>query len=120
MKLIAPQRGDGAAPDANIGAMPTHTETLRGSGPLLGGGVPLGPRDARRIPAQRREPEPDSPVRTPFQRDRDRIVHSKAFRRLKHKTQVFVAPEGDHYRTRLTHTLEACGDLAHGRARAAA
>ncbi|MGH2957175.1 MAG: deoxyguanosinetriphosphate triphosphohydrolase [Solirubrobacterales bacterium] len=59
-------------------------------------------------PAQRRVPEPDSPVRTPFQRDRDRIVHSKAFRRLKHKTQVFVAPEGDHYRTRLTHTLEAC------------
>ena len=57
----------------------------------------------------RREPEADSPVRTPFQRDRDRIVHSKAFRRLKHKTQVFIAPEGDHYRTRLTHTLEACG-----------
>ncbi len=63
----------------------------------------------RSYPASRCVPEPDSPLRTPFQRDRDRIVHSKAFRRLKHKTQVFVAPEGDHYRTRLTHTLEACG-----------
>src|SRR5687767_5490385 len=59
-------------------------------------------------PALRREPEPDSPLRTPFQRDRDRIVHAKAFRRLKHKTQVFIAPEGDHYRTRLTHTFETC------------
>ena len=57
-------------------------------------------------PAARAVPEDDSGLRTPFQRDRDRIVHSKAFRRLKHKTQVFVAPEGDHYRTRLTHTLE--------------
>src|SRR5438067_10570270 len=46
------------------------------------------------------------PLRTAFQRDRDRIVHAKSFRRLKHKTQVFIAPEGDHYRVRLTHTLE--------------
>lgn len=51
-------------------------------------------------------PEPESPTRTPFQRDRDRIIHSTAFRRLKHKTQVFIAHEGDHYRTRLTHTIE--------------
>ena len=72
-------------------------------------GAFLSPLATPSYPAQRREPEADSPVRTPFQRDRDRIVHSKAFRRLKHKTQVFVAPEGDHYRTRLTHTLEACG-----------
>ena len=51
-------------------------------------------------------PEEEDSLRTPFQRDRDRIVHCKAFRRLKHKTQVFLSPEGDHYRTRLTHTLE--------------
>jgi dGTPase len=50
--------------------------------------------------------EPQDPIRPVFQRDRDRIIHSKAFRRLKHKTQVFFAPTGDHYRTRLTHTLE--------------
>ena len=51
-------------------------------------------------------PEPESDVRTPFQRDRDRIVHSKPFRRLKGKTQVFIDPAGDHFRTRMTHTLE--------------
>lgn len=54
----------------------------------------------------RMQPEPECDVRTCFQRDVDRVTHSKAFRRLKHKTQVFLLPEGDHYRTRLTHTLE--------------
>ncbi|MGH3031542.1 MAG: deoxyguanosinetriphosphate triphosphohydrolase [Gaiellaceae bacterium] len=55
------------------------------------------------------EEEEECRLRTPFQRDRDRIVHCKAFRRLKHKTQVFIDPKGDHYRTRLTHTLETAG-----------
>lgn len=54
----------------------------------------------------RRVPEKEGEIRTAFQRDRDRIIHSKSFRRLKHKTQVFLAPQGDHYRTRLTHVLE--------------
>ncbi len=54
----------------------------------------------------RLRPEKECEIRTCFERDRDRIIHSKAFRRLKHKTQVFLAPKGDHYRTRLTHTLE--------------
>jgi dGTPase len=62
-------------------------------------------------------PEEECRLRTPFQRDRDRIVHSKAFRRLRLKTQVFVDPEGDHFRTRLTHTLETTG-IARGVARA--
>ena len=66
----------------------------------------LSPRAMPSYPARRLKPEPDCGLRTPFQRDRDRIVHCKAFRRLKHKTQVFVLPSGDHYRTRLTHTLE--------------
>ena len=56
--------------------------------------------------AGRPRPEPECEVRTCFQRDIDRIIHCKSFRRLKHKTQVFLQPEGDHYRTRLTHTLE--------------
>jgi dGTPase len=66
----------------------------------------LSPLATRSYPPVRARPETDCGLRTPFQRDRDRIVHCKAFRRLKHKTQVFVAPLGDHYRTRLTHTLE--------------
>jgi dGTPase len=77
----------------------------------------LWERGVPSYPAMRPRPEPDAALRTPFQRDRDRIVHSKAFRRLKHKTQVFIAPEGDHYRTRLTHTLETCG-IARGVSRA--
>jgi len=67
----------------------------------------LAPQAAKSAASRGRlRPEPEDDVRPAFQRDRDRIVHCKAFRRLKHKTQVFFAPAGDHYRTRLTHTLE--------------
>ncbi|HSL22338.1 MAG TPA: deoxyguanosinetriphosphate triphosphohydrolase [Vicinamibacterales bacterium] len=67
----------------------------------------LAPQAAKSAESRGRvRAEPEDPIRPVFQRDRDRIIHCKAFRRLKHKTQVFLAPRGDHYRTRLTHTLE--------------
>lgn len=67
----------------------------------------LAPNASKSVDSKGRiRPEQKCPIRTDYQRDRDRIIHSKAFRRLKHKTQVFIAPEEDHYRTRLTHTLE--------------
>src|SRR5688500_11481747 len=67
--------------------------------------APYGMRSARS--RGRRFPEPEHPLRTRYQRDRDRVVHSSSFRRLEYKTQVFVNHEGDNYRTRLTHSLEA-------------
>src|SRR5512141_768597 len=67
----------------------------------------LSPFAARSMASRGRlRPEDPCPIRTAFQRDRDRILHSKAFRRLKHKTQVFINPDGDHFLTRLTHTLQ--------------
>jgi dGTPase len=67
----------------------------------------LAPQAAKSVHTRGRlYPEPEDDIRPAFQRDRDRIIHCKAFRRLKHKTQVFFAPRGDHYRTRLTHSLE--------------
>src|ERR1041385_6396156 len=67
----------------------------------------LAPRAAKSADSRGRDrEEPEDDLRPSYQRDSDRIIHCKAFRRLKHKTQVFLAPEGDHYRTRLTHVLE--------------
>ena len=82
------------------------TESIREQTQKFEDGI-LSPHAARSsAPTGRARPEEECDIRTPFQRDRDRILHSKAFRRLKGKTQVFLSPAGDHYRTRLTHTLE--------------
>ena len=79
----------------------------------------LSPLPARSFATRGRElAEEECEVRTPFQRDRDRIVHSKPFRRLEGKTQVFIDPAGDHYRTRTTHTLETTAILSRRRPRA--
>lgn len=83
-QFLARSRADRLAEEARLSPAATRTADARG----------------------RAVPEPDDPYRTPFERDRDRILHSKAFRRLKHKTQVFLNPEGDHFVTRLTHALQ--------------
>src|SRR5881398_4194836 len=82
--------------------MPSRTEFEAREAAMLAP-YAMRSRDSR----GRRHPEPEHPYRMAFQRDRDRIIHCSAFRRLEYKTQVFVNHEGDYYRTRLTHTMEA-------------
>ena len=95
----------------DIGPSPKAFNAPRGHGmQLLSGGLASYAADASHSRG-RLYPESNSPTRSEFQRDRDRIIHSTAFRRLAHKTQVFVPHEGDHYRTRLTHTIEV-GQIA--------
>lgn len=91
----------GAAPERKGEAMTVREETQRLEQEMLSPYAALSAHTKGR-----KRPEEECELRTPYQRDRDRIIHCKSFRRLKHKTQVFLSPEGDHYRTRLTHTLE--------------
>jgi len=94
-----------AAPTHSTPSQPSHADSVLDR--LLEREESLSPHATRSVNSAGRDiPEPPSPVRTDFQRDRDRILHTNAFRRLKHKTQVFIAPLGDHFSTRLTHTLE--------------
>jgi dGTPase len=79
----------------NLGAMPADFQQTPSKAPY-----------AVQSSRGRLHPEAEDPIRTPWQRDRDRIIHSRAFRRLQYKTQVFVFHEGDHFRTRLTHSIE--------------
>src|SRR5215207_2156222 len=84
---------------------PRRTQGVRSQGPSVGFGHDPSAWAVEHSVGRPR-PEPPDGVRNDFQRDRDRIIHAKAFRRLMHKTQVFISPDGDHFRTRLTHTLE--------------
>ena len=85
----------------------TEPQSHRQNAPGLAFPAPLAPYAVHAQETRGRlHPEPESAIRTVFQRDRDRVIHAVAFRRLKHKTQVFISHEGDHYRTRLTHSLE--------------
>ncbi|NJK81911.1 MAG: deoxyguanosinetriphosphate triphosphohydrolase [Chloroflexaceae bacterium] len=85
--------------------MPVASRSIRERSEAIEDSI-LSPLATRSAGAVRLHREAECNTRTAFQRDRDRIIHSKSFRRLKHKTQVFISPQGDHYRTRLTHTLE--------------